>query len=190
LLTDALAAGDPTVDPLARRYLGSTLFRMGLPTEAEQALLPLVRSQDAEQWPEALLLLGRVLAADDRPEEAYPWLRRAIECGDGETSAEAREVYAELLRSRGRGERAHEVRAPLMTPGVGEGQESEGRKTEGPSDSSPPAPTPGCGPDPASSASPLPPVVLGLLGDVADAEGKQEEAAFWYALAGRTRRRL
>ncbi|MEU4926284.1 tetratricopeptide repeat protein [Streptomyces yokosukanensis] len=167
LLTEALAAGDPAVEPLARRYLGSTLFRMGLPAEAEQALSPLVRSQDAEHWPEALLLLGRVLASDDRPEEAYPWLRQAIECGDGEIAAEAREVYAELLLSDGRRE----------------------RQAEEPSRGAPPAPPPRRSPHAAPSAFPPPPLpaaVHSLLGDVADAEGKEEEAAFWYALARRT----
>ncbi|NEC69213.1 hypothetical protein [Streptomyces sp. SID9727] len=37
-----------------------------------------------------------------------------------------------------------------------------------------------------SAPRPLPPTLLALLGDVADAEGADGEAAFWYGLAGRT----
>ncbi|MFB6988900.1 MULTISPECIES: tetratricopeptide repeat protein [unclassified Streptomyces] len=131
LLTDALATDDPTIEPMARRYLGSTLFRLGLLPDAEQTLLPLARSQDTEHRPQALLLLGRVLAADNRPEEAYPWLEQAIECDDSDTEGEAREVYAELLLSAGLRERAREVYAPLVTGEEAAGEELYG-DTEGP----------------------------------------------------------
>lgn len=184
LLTDALAAGDQETEPLARRYLGSTLFRLGLLPEAEEVLLPLARSDDTEHRPQALLLLGRVLAADNRPEEAYPWLEAAIECaaGDGDTETGARQTYAELLLSAGQRERAMEIYRPLVTV---EEEETVMDGTAPPDTDRPtltlPAPTP-----PAAAQHPLPPTLLALLGDVADAEGAHEEAAFWYGLAGRT----
>ncbi|MGW1126768.1 tetratricopeptide repeat protein [Streptomyces sp. NPDC002526] len=183
LLTDALAADDPETEPLARRYLGSTLFRLGLLPEAEEVLLPLARSDDTEHRPQALLLLGRVLAADNRPQEAYPWLEAAIECaaGDADTETGARQTYAELLLSAGQRERAMEIWRPLVTL---EEEETVMDGTAPPDTDRPtltlPAPTP-----PAPAPHPLPPALLALLGDVADAEGAHEEAAFWYGLAGR-----
>ncbi|WP_326768341.1 tetratricopeptide repeat-containing serine protease family protein [Streptomyces sp. NBC_01591] len=208
LLTDALAADDPSVAPLARRYLGSTLFRLGLLPEAEQTLLPLARSEDTEHRPQALLLLGRVLAADGRPEEAYPWLEQAIEHGDPDTEADAREVYAELLLSAGQQTRAREIYAPLLPADDAEGPERpEGPEgphttlpTPPPNDTPnpphatlpltpdpmpPPTPEPTATPSPTPTPHPLPPAVLTLLGDVAHAEGEEEEAAFWYAFARR-----
>ncbi|MER5614117.1 tetratricopeptide repeat protein [Streptomyces sp. NPDC002215] len=177
LLTDALAAGDPSVDPLARRYLGSTLFRLGLLPEAEQTLLPLARSQDTEHRPQALLLLGRVLAADGRPVEAYPWLEQAIECADAETAAEAREMYAELLMSEGQQSRARELYAPPTPPA-----DPQQPHTDPPPPSPSPTPVPLPLPPPLPLPHPLPAALLTLLGDVAHAEGEEEEAAFWYAL--------
>ncbi|MEW2125590.1 tetratricopeptide repeat protein [Streptomyces sp. NPDC007259] len=198
LLTDALAAGDPETEPLARRYLGSTLFRLGLLPEAEEVLLPLARSDDTEHRPQALLLLGRVLAADNRPEEAYPWLEAAIECagGDGDTETGARQTYAELLLSAGQRERALEIYRPLVADD--EDDEDTAPDEETAIDEDTPHRPPGTDrptltlPRPARPAPdapaphPLPPALLALLGDVADAEGAHEEAAFWYGLAGRT----
>lgn len=209
LLTDALAAGDPEVEPLARRYLGSTLFRLGLLPEAEEVLLPLAHSDDVGHRPQALLLLGLVLAADSRPEEAYPWLEQAIECADGDidTETSARETYAELLMSAGRRERALEIYAPLAAAGedaAGAGEDPSGDAEDRAPDEDPPdPPAPGTdrptlalprparparpAPPAAPAPHPLPPALLALLAEVADAEGAHEEAAFWSGLAGRTR---
>ncbi|GGX73327.1 tetratricopeptide repeat protein [Streptomyces hiroshimensis] len=178
LLSDALATGDPEVEPMARRYLGSTLFRMQLLKEAEETLLPLARSGDVEHRPQALRLLGQVLVADGRPEEAYPWFEQAIECGDPETEFAARYDFAELLLSMGQQERAREVWAPEVAEGEPPEDPPETVVLPG-SPATPPAATEPPGPVP----HPLPAVVLSSLGDVASAEGDEQEARYWYGLA-------
>ncbi|MFB0626280.1 tetratricopeptide repeat protein [Streptomyces sp. AB3(2024)] len=179
LLSDALATGEPSVEPLARRYLGSTLFRLGLYADAETTLLPLARSDDTLHRPQALLLLAQVLAVGDRPEQAYPWFERAMDCGDPETGPEARRLYCELLMSAGLQERAREVLAPL----VAEGDMAEDPRPE-PRPPRPAGPAAEPGP-PGPAPHPLPAGVLALLGDVAAAEGDEREARYWYGLAGR-----
>ncbi|MFG2995934.1 tetratricopeptide repeat protein [Streptomyces sp. NPDC048340] len=166
LLTAALAsaADDPTVEPLARRYLGSTQFRLGLYADAERTLLPLARSDDAQHRPQALLLLAQVLAVGERPVEAYPWFEEAIACGDPDTESQARRLYCELLVSAGLLEQAGAVLAPQDAPPPPEPQ----------------SPPPALPPPPSHG---LPPEVLKLLGDVASAEGDPEEARYWYTRA-------
>jgi tetratricopeptide (TPR) repeat protein len=186
LLSGALATGDPEVEPQARRYLGSTLSRMRRWREAEEALLPLVRSEDTEHRPRALRLLGHVLVADGRPEEACPWFDLAIECGDFEVAYEARYEYAELLVSLGQHERAQEVWEPEVSEDA-DGDESahlgpaDGTRPELPAPLAPPEP-------PAPPVHPLPADVLSLLGDVAAAEGDEDEARYWHGLAQRRQR--
>jgi tetratricopeptide (TPR) repeat protein len=186
LLTEALATGDPEVEPLARRYLGSTLFRLRLLAEAEETLLPLARSEDVEHRPQALLLLGQVLAADGRAEEAYPWFEQAIECGDPDTESTARYFFAELLVSMGQRERAREVYAPALAEEDMDMDMAEALDGAGPlpGPAAPPADPEPTAPDP----HPLPAVVLSLLGDVASAEGDDDEARYWYGLAEARRR--
>ncbi|MEU7507458.1 serine protease [Streptomyces lavendulae] len=196
LLTDALDTGEPSVEPLARRYLGSTLFRLGRYADAERTLLPLARSDDTVHRPQALLLLAQVLAVGDRQEEAYPWFERAMACGDPETGSAARRLYCELLMSAGLQERAREVLAPLVTEA---GVEEEPLPEPLPAPPAGPAAGPAAGPPagppagPAvepgpqrSAPHPLPAGVLALLGDVAAAEGDEREARYWYGLAGRS----
>lgn len=181
LLSDALASGDPDVEPLARRYLGSTLSKMGLWREAEEALLPLARSQDTEHRPQALRLLAQVLVSDDRQEEACPWFELAIACGDSEIESQARYEYAELLVSLGRRERAQEVWAPE------ESGEDESVRLD-PTESARPALHAAAGnPEPPPPVHPLPARVLSLLGDVAFAEGDEDEARYWRGLAEQRR---
>uniref|UniRef100_A0AAU2JIT8 Tetratricopeptide repeat protein n=1 Tax=Streptomyces sp. NBC_00049 TaxID=2903617 RepID=A0AAU2JIT8_9ACTN len=169
LLTDALATEDPTVEPLARRYLGSTLFRLGLYADAEQTLLPLARSGDAQHRPQALLLLAQVLAVGEQPGEAYPWFEEAIACGDPDTESEARRIYCELLVSAGLLKQAGVILAA-------------GAPAQAPPPPPPPGPATG-DPQPHRHPHPLPAKVLALLGDVASAEGDEEEARYWYAQA-------
>ncbi|MFD8025559.1 tetratricopeptide repeat protein [Streptomyces lavendulae] len=187
LLADALGTGEPSVEPLARRYLGSTLFRLGRYADAERTLLPLARSDDTVHRPQALLLLAQVLAVGDRREEAYPWFERAMACGDPETGTAARRLYCELLMSAGLQERAREVLAPLVTDGGADEEPPAGplpAPPAGPAAAPPAGPAVEPGPQ-GSAPHPLPAGVLVLLGDVAAAEGDEREARYWYGLAGR-----
>ncbi|MGC5412679.1 hypothetical protein ACPXCX_54870, partial [Streptomyces sp. DT225] len=93
----------------------------------------------------------------------------------------ARQTYAELLLSEGRRERAMEICRPLVTLE----EETVMDDTAPPGTDRPTLTLPGPTP-PAPAPHPLPAALLSLLGDVADAEGAHEEAAFWYGLAGRT----
>ncbi|WP_285542180.1 tetratricopeptide repeat protein, partial [Streptomyces lavendulae] len=191
LLTDALDTGEASVEPLARRYLGSTLFRLGRYADAERTLLPLARSDDTVHRPQALLLLAQVLAVGDRREEAYPWFERAMACGDPETGSAARRLYCELLMSAGLQERAREVLAPLVTDGGAEEEPLPGplpAPAAGLPAGLPPGPAAGPAVEPrpqGSAPHPLPAGVLVLLGEVAAAEGDEREARYWYGLAGR-----
>ncbi|MFE2855812.1 tetratricopeptide repeat protein, partial [Streptomyces lavendulae] len=168
LLADALGTGEPSVEPLARRYLGSTLFRLGRYADAERTLLPLARSDDTVHRPQALLLLAQVLAVGDRREEAYPWFERAMACGDPETGTAARRLYCELLMSAGLQERAREVLAPLVTDGGADEEPPAGplpAPPAGPAAAPPAGPAVEPGPQ-GSAPHPLPAGVLVLLGSV------------------------
>ncbi|MGW2248895.1 tetratricopeptide repeat protein [Kitasatospora sp. NPDC001660] len=165
VLTEALETTEPELHHLVRRYLGSTLFRLRDLARAEEVLRPVAEAQDSPHRPEALLLLAQVVdSVPDREQDAATWFEAAIRCDDRDVAGRARVDYAMLLQRLGDETRAREVLA--MTP------------EEPPTALEPVAVAPP--PEPGG----LPPAVLLLLAELADAEGDPTEAAYWRTRAG------
>jgi tetratricopeptide (TPR) repeat protein len=208
LLKGVLDSGDKDEEAKVRRYLGSVLARQGRPAEARAVLEPLAASGDTEHRPAGLLLLGRLAWQDKDTGDARRWLTAAIEAGDREVEAEARSELGQMLAQAGEIEASREVLSPLLgQTGAASRQAEEflgtlssvqsaagpapaprraiaGRRA-GPAvtTSTSPAPVPGKPPRPG--LTPLPPVVLALLAEVADADGQPAEAEYWRSILPR-----
>ncbi|MFE0045290.1 tetratricopeptide repeat protein [Streptomyces albireticuli] len=181
-LREAVAAGDEPAECLTRRYLGSALARLERYEEAKAVLVPLARSTDREDRPQALLLLGRLAEIEGAYAEARAWFGRAAGTDDA-TVVAARAALGEIPGSS--------VPAPEpVRIGVLEPE---------------PEPEPVAGPTPVVEApsalrpplSPLPPVpggpgpsasLLVLLAQVAYGEGQPGEARHWLERAERAAR--
>ncbi|MDH6120821.1 tetratricopeptide (TPR) repeat protein [Kitasatospora sp. GAS204A] len=209
LLTEALDSGDASLEPMVRRYLGSTLFRLGEYARAEQVLLPVAHEEGNGHRPGALLLLAQILdTMPGRQEEARTWFEAASDCGDPEIERRARFDHALQLQRLGHRERAREILATLGaddadSAGGPDGADRLAAAGE-PAAAVPPARTTAAAAATAAAAvvparragaaeqdgagsarsAGLPPAVLLLLAQLAEAEADPLEAAFWRARAG------
>lgn len=157
-LREALAAGDAPAEHLVRRYLGSALARLERHEEAKAVLVPLARSTDREDRPQALLLLGRLAELDGAADEARAWFAQAAETDDPTVVAAAGEALGEIPVLPVAP--VPEVRTPPVVQ---------------------PAPLPPPQPGPPAS-------LLVLLAQVAYGEGQPGEARHWLERAGRAAR--
>ncbi|MCX4750113.1 tetratricopeptide repeat protein [Kitasatospora sp. NBC_01287] len=184
LLTEALDSEEEPLEPMVRRYLGSTLFRLGESAQAEQVLLPLARAElDGGHRPGALLLLAQVLdTIPGRQGEAGNWFEAASHCGDPEIERRASLDHALQLQRLGHPERAREILATLS------GEDTDRADGTDHDDSATPGDSADRGGDLLDTAEPtpatgLPTAVLLLLADLADAEADPAEAAYWRTCA-------
>ncbi|MFD7826002.1 tetratricopeptide repeat protein [Kitasatospora sp. NPDC059803] len=184
LLTEALDSEEEPLEPMVRRYLGSTLFRLGESAQAEQVLLPLACGDvDGGHRPGALLLLAQILdTMPGRQEEAGDWFEAASHCGDPEIERRAGLDHALQLQRLGHPARAREILAALRVEGADHTGGADLDDSAGRGDSADRGgilldaaePTPAAG---------LPVAVLLLLADLADAEADPAEAAYWRTCA-------
>ncbi|WP_283164937.1 tetratricopeptide repeat protein [Streptomyces sp. HU2014] len=181
-LREAMAAGDPPAEHLARRYLGSALARLERYEEAKAVLVPLARSADQEERPQALLLLGRLAADEGAHAEARAWFGQAVETDDATVVAAARVALGETRASLGAGperERESEPVAGMEPVPVREPVAGPAPVVEPSSAPQPPPPSPPSPPPPVSREPGLPAPLLVLLAQVAYGEGQPGEARYW-----------
>jgi tetratricopeptide (TPR) repeat protein len=197
-------AVDSPVDAAARRYLGGVLARQERYAEAERILGP-VADADSEHRPAALRLLGQLAAIGGRPAAARELLLGAIDAGDDEVALRSRLDLGELLAEQARPGEAAEILGPLAemhgdlgrqarqalatarrpsaveaargseSSGPAVGEAARGREPSGPPAVEAPGPPEPRTPEPLL----LPPAVMLLLGEVAEAEGDPGEARWW-----------
>ncbi|MFJ8630200.1 tetratricopeptide repeat protein [Streptomyces sp. NPDC093568] len=166
-LAEALADATPMTEPMTRRYLGSALARLGRRSEAREVLLPLASSDDLDQRPPALVILGQLAMLDGRVEEARAWFGEAVASNAPEARAQALEDATE-----------HPPTLPEVLPTRGPALTAAPQTRE-------PAPPPLVpAPDRSACRAPLSvglrPDLLLLLGRIAEGEGLPEEARYWH----------